>query len=248
MRMNREGSGPTGHLRGERPSKRVSAWSEATGGDEQGTAVEVFNETVVRGKRVKVEVGQAAAYVHVGDGILLTSEKGQSEQLMHLAADALEGLGFRVSDGRGDQEVEKIVGYVAERRPARLRLPVRKARLLHDALIHLALKPTVCVETLRSAVGVWIWGVLLRRAFWWPSAREEVRWMAGAVMGLYADWGSPLLLAVLATDAGGAPIWRTKEVSAQWSLGSPPSWPKQRGWQAQSQSWCPQEQESSRDS
>lgn len=40
---------------------------------------------------------------------------------MEAAADALEAAGFVVPDRRSDAEVDKVVGYVADREPARLR-------------------------------------------------------------------------------------------------------------------------------
>ena len=121
------------------------------------------------------------------------------------------------------------MGYEPERSPARLRVPLKKAWLLHESLRWLVAQPTVYVEDLRAAVGVWIWAALLarhwlalpynvfqfmnsferRRVPWWESARHEVRVMSWAVMGLYADLGAPFSPLLFATDAEGPTTWTT---------------------------------------
>ena len=79
------------------------------------------------------------------------------------------------------------------------------------------------METLHSAVSLWVWGALLCRDTlsvahnvftfidrfehgfhrWWHKARAEVRGMAYILIGLRADLGAPLLPLVFATDAEG---------------------------------------------
>lgn len=82
---------------------------------------------------------------------------------MESAADGLEAAGFVVPDRRSDAEVDKIVGYVADRAPARLRLPGHKAALLASALFYASRCRRLHCEQLRAAVGVWVWAALLRR-------------------------------------------------------------------------------------
>ena len=97
-----------------------------------------------------------------------------------------------------DGDVEKVVGYEVVRKPAEFRLLLRKMVLLREALLYLAGRPVVSTEVLRSLMGMWIFGALLRRELlsiphslfrfidkhagetigWWPTARREVRTMA----------------------------------------------------------------------
>ena len=119
--------------------------------------------------------------------------------------------------------MDRIVGYEVERSPAGVRFPAKKAVVLQDALRSLAALQHVSIRTLRSAVGVWIWGALLRRellciphaifkfmdryegrvALWWPSARHELRIMADLIQYMFADIGAPLSPVLFASDAQG---------------------------------------------
>ena len=120
--------------------------------------------------------------------------------------------------------LERIPEYQPQAKPARLMLPDKRLALFIASLR----APTRCqqvnVDLLRSVVGVWIWGALLRRealsiphavfnfmdrfpeqwARWWRSARGETRAMAHAVPLLFYDAGAPLLETIFAADAQGA--------------------------------------------
>lgn len=116
----------------------MSAWGCRVPPGGTGEAACVVNEEAARGRRVTLRDGQRAFYLHVDDGIVL-GERGCSvprrvDELM--AADGLESVGFVVPDRRSDADVDKIVGYVVDRAPARLRLPERKAALLSKALYY----------------------------------------------------------------------------------------------------------------
>ena len=230
-RMAAEGSGPGGWLRGSRSIRRVSAWSlTARGAD--GHGVSFLNELAARGTRAILDGQQHAFYLHVDDGLLMSERASKSaptqqhacDQLLPMAAEGLENIGFVVSDQLPDCELEKIVGYVPVRKPAELRLPEAKGVHLSEGLRWTASCRMVHTGVLRALTGVWIWGALLRRellciphavfrfmdAFpdqlvsWWPSARREVECMAAAVPLMVARLGAPLADTVFATDAMGA--------------------------------------------
>ena len=210
-RFAHHGTGPTGWQRCGTRTQRVSAWSRkasALG----GTGVALLNEHAVRGHNAIIEPGQVACYMHVDDGVIVGDPKDErsTDALMHVCADALEDVGFQVDDRQGNDKLEKVVGYVIQRHPAQLRLPAAKSVLLTDSLRLLARQPLVDVDKLRSVLGLWIWGALLRRELlsiphavfklievheghvvqWWPSARREVQSMANAVLAMYADLGA----------------------------------------------------------
>jgi len=143
---------------------------------------------------------------------------------MNEVADALETLGFVVTDRTASFKVEKVIGYQPSMSPARLDVPDRKLALLYDALAWCTRCPQVHTGVLHSLVGMWIWAALLRREVlsvphsvftlldklpnqlvaWWPSARSEVRCMANLVPLLFYDAGAPLAPTVFATDAMGS--------------------------------------------
>jgi len=143
---------------------------------------------------------------------------------MNVLADALEDVGFVVTDRNSADSLEKIIGYRPQRSPARLELPIARGVVLRDALYFLASSSIVCTTQLRSVVSVWIWAALLRRdalsipqcifgflekfidctVAWWPSARREAKSMADVVPWLFADPGAPLCPVIMATDAMGA--------------------------------------------
>ena len=171
-------------------------------------------------------------YLHVDDGLLMSERASKSapiqqhacDQLLPMAVEGLENIGFVVSDQLPDCELERIVGYVPVRKPAELRLPEAKGVHLSEGLRWTASCRMVHTGVLRALTGVWIWGALLRRellciphavfrfmdAFpdqlvsWWPSARREVECMAAAVPLMVARLGAPLADTVFATDAMGA--------------------------------------------
>ena len=225
LRFRRDGTGPTGWQRTSERTLRVGNWSRRAARAED-CAVAVLNEDAVRGKSVTLQHQQLACYVHVDDGVLLASRRhpGLTDKVMHRCADALEAAGFHVPDRVSDGSVAKIIGYEPQSRPARLLLPSARAVLLIDALRQLARQQPVEVDQVRSLLGVWIWGALLkrellsvpqslfqfvdkfagRRVDWWPTARRELLCMASLVQAMYADLGAKLTPTVFATDAMGA--------------------------------------------
>ncbi len=224
LRFAVSGAGPTGWRRSSAPAPRITAWSnKCTPTCRCATAV--LNEASARGKGVVVDRGQTALYVHVDDGVVLAAGgTGLANAVMNGCGDALEDIGFEVSNRQPFPELHKIVGYEPERRPARLRLPAERGALLQQALRHQTTLVLVDTRVLRSLTGVWVWAALLRRDVltipyvffkfldfadgavvpWWRSARREVSSMATAVAALYADLGAPLAPVLFATDAMGA--------------------------------------------
>lgn len=155
---------------------------------------------------------------------------------MRSAADSLEAAGFVVPDRRSDADVGKLVGYEAERSPARLRLPLRKAAVLAKAMLHISRCPTLECEQLRAVIGVWVWAALLRRdvlaapatvferlethegrrARLWPSVRRELRAMASLLRITEANLGARLPGVIFATDAMGADLASQEDTVQSW--------------------------------
>ena len=144
--------------------------------------------------------------------------------LVDAAANQLESAGFDVKDRQYDPHLEKIVGYSVCRSPARLELPVKRASLLRQALRWTVGQAFVDTGALRSLVGVWIWGALLRRellsiphaifrfmnfhdgarAKWWQSARREISVMAEVIPMMFMHLGAPVSPVLFATDPRGS--------------------------------------------
>jgi len=142
---------------------------------------------------------------------------------MHVLGDELELLGFVVDDRQPGGTVARIIGYAPQASPARLCLPGDKAAWLHDALLWVASRFRVDTAVLRSLLGFWIWGALLRRDLlcipqtifsfldrfenqeveWWSCVRLEVVALARVVPWMFADIGAPLCPLLFATDAQG---------------------------------------------
>jgi hypothetical protein len=143
---------------------------------------------------------------------------------MHRCADALEGLGFVVTDRQQAAQVTKIVGYQPRRTPARMELPDQKSVDLRGSLLWLSEQTAAHAGVVRSVVSIWIWCALLRRdvlclaqhvftwlerydeevALLWPSVRRELRCMGKVVPLVYADVGARLGRVMYASDAMGA--------------------------------------------
>jgi len=132
-------------------------------------------------------------------------------------------VGFTVNDVRKDAEVDKVVGYVVSRSPARLQLPLSKVIDLWEglaAVLRMLWAPMPLVATL---TGIWVWGALLRREVLaipfllfkqleydegrvvrlWPGVRAELRAMQRALPLMFLDLGAPMARALFATDARG---------------------------------------------
>ena len=169
---------------------------------------------------------QLAGYLHVDDTLVMGdgSHAGITGKVMEELANGSESLGFLVPERLHDHQLEKVVGYSIDRRPAAFRLHLKKAAQLQDGLRRMVAAPMVRVDSLRSVIGVWIWGSLLRRELlsvphsvfkfmdrcagkcvrWWATARSEVQFMATLVAFMKAEVGAPLSPVLFASDAQGS--------------------------------------------
>ena len=227
LKMSAKHTGPTGALSSHNsfPAPRVTAWSSWKNSVRPG--VVLLNEATSKGQSLVVRHVQAATYVHVDDTVFVSRDGDHSchcDRLMSETVAGLEAVGFKVSQQNKSGEVEKVVGYEVVNKPAEFRLPLRKMALLQIAMMGLAGQKFVSIDVLRSLVGMWIFGSLLRRELlsiphsvfkfmeehdgmvvaWWQSARDEVRAMARVTSLMVCQVGSPLLPWLFATDAMGA--------------------------------------------
>ena len=150
---------------GDVPLARITSWSVGQTGAAPG--ISIRNETAARGAGVILGASSQAFYLHVDDGVIAASSPpasaGAADATMNLLADALEDVGFVVTDRNSADTLDKIIGYRPQRSQARLELPINRGVMLHDALDFLASVSIVCTTQLRSVVSVWIWAALLRR-------------------------------------------------------------------------------------
>ena len=202
----------------------VSAWGERSSAR---PAVAVRNEDVLRGRGLMLDGPQQAFYLHVDDGLVMAGGKHggpTATRTMHHLADALVEAGFVVDDRTEASAMTKVLGYAPQASPAQLRLPPRRSRALALQLGELAECRKLDTEELRSLLGVWIWGALLRRELLcipsavfrllerhpqrlmepWATVRRELRAMAKVVPLMYADLGAPPAEVYFAADAMGA--------------------------------------------
>ena len=160
------GSGPTGALHADvaECAPRVTHWS--TWSDQHRQGAVLLNEAVVRRQNVNINKDQTATYVHVDDTVFVSAQSQDrlhADSLLDVTVGALERLGFTVTQQSRSGELTKVVGYELVQSPATFRLPVNKMVLLRLALLELADSRWIQVRTLRSVVGVWIFGALLCR-------------------------------------------------------------------------------------
>eukprot|EP00438_Fugacium_kawagutii_P019968 Skav222678 [mRNA] locus=scaffold1471:8076:12526:- [translate_table: standard] len=226
-KMYEGNAGPTGSLLlpGETSAPRITAWS--TCGTSGGPGIALLNEATARSCSVRLDQNQSAVYVHVDDTVFIsTSSSGKlhSDKLLDETVSRLGLVGFQVTQQSRSGSLDKVVGYEVVRKPAQFRLPLKKMALLREALLYLVNQPKVSVDVLRSLLGMWIFGSLLRRELlsiphaifhfidrhagevvnWWPTARDEVRAMAHTVSLMSVHVGAPILPWLFATDAMGA--------------------------------------------
>lgn len=221
--------GPTGPLRDHTcPQPRNTYWSSRAGRHRGG--VLMLNEAVEQGESTRLSYSQAAVYVHVDDTVCIgDSDRGpfHSDSLLDAVVGALEQVGFAVSQQQRDDEVNKILGYEVQRSPAMFRLPRKKMVLLGHALMEESQRKHADIPLLRSLVGMWIHGALLRRellsiphsvfkfmdtceeagimsAKWWNATRLEVQTMARSTGFMEVHVGAPILPWLFATDAMGS--------------------------------------------
>ncbi|CAK0821636.1 unnamed protein product, partial [Prorocentrum cordatum] len=220
------GLGGTGWRRPPEADRAVTAWSSRS---TAAPAVAVRNEDVLRGRGLVLDGPQMAFYLHVDDGVAMAGGNGcgpRATGKMHQLADALAEAGFVVTDRTEASDMQKVLGYAPQARPAQLRLPPKRARELVQQLEAMGATRTLHTEELRSLLGVWIWGALLRRELLcipsavfrlleryphqrvstWATVRRELRAMAKVVPLMYADLGAPPAPVHFAADAMGANV------------------------------------------
>ena len=165
-RMAESNSGPTGALRNslDVAAPRITSWSVWSVTGKQG--VVLLNEATARSQSLVIDEKQSATYVHVDDTVFISDAKAEQlhcNKLLDEAVAGLEAVGFQVSQQVRAGELEKVVGYEVVAKPAQFRFPLKKAALLQIALRGLAGQKKVAVDSLRSLVGMWIFGSLLKR-------------------------------------------------------------------------------------
>ena len=224
--MRSTNAGPTGALKvsSDLAAPRITAWSTQSRGSRGGVAV--LNESSAKCFSTVVDERQSAVYVHVDDTVLISDSAAKelhSDELLGEVVGGLSSLGFEVSQQARDGQLEKVVGYEVVRHPASFRLPLKKQLLLKEALLQVASGRMVQIDVLRSLVGMWIFGALLRRELlsiphsvfhfmdehqgettvWWESARQEIKAMAVMVPYMSCHLGSKWGPWLFATDAMG---------------------------------------------
>jgi len=168
-RYHREGSGPTGARSSPGARPRVTHWGRRApiGAPPRALpAVAFLNEDVERHRRTTLRRDQMGFYLHVDDGLAMgvsaTGPDG-TDALMHATANGWERAGFVVKDRRTANEVLKVVGYEISQAPPRVQLPGRRSAQLHDDMTSIIMAEEVWLSVLSSALGVWVWGAVLRR-------------------------------------------------------------------------------------
>ncbi|CAK0872525.1 unnamed protein product [Prorocentrum cordatum] len=220
------GLGGTGWRRPPEADRAVTAWGSRS---TTAPAVAVRNEDVLRGRGLVLDGPQMAFYLHVDDGVVMAGGSGcgpRATGKMHQLAGALAEAGFVVTDRTEASDMQKVLGYAPQARPAQLRLPPKRARELVQQLEAMGATRTLHTEELRSLLGAWIWGALLRRELLcipsavfrlleryphqrvstWATVRRELRAMARVVPLMYADLGAPPAPVYFAADAMGANV------------------------------------------
>ena len=227
QRMWLQFAGPTGALTTGAilPRPRVTTWSSQGNGGRGG--ITLLNEAVAKRFTCEVSCNQSAAYIHVDDTVIISDAKSvalHSDSILDVVVGDLKKVGFQVSQIDRNADVEKVVGYEVRRKPAQFRLPGKKMCLLRESLFELANAKTVDISILRTIVGMWVFGALLKRDLlaiphslfhfmeefegqrvsWWESARQEVRAMAAVTMLMYCELGAKCIPWCFATDAMGS--------------------------------------------
>ncbi len=84
----------------------------------------------VKGTQVVPGPHQLAAYVHVDDGLVFSGTANSQHVVdtwVHTMANALEEVGFTVTDRQVEGSLQKLVGYEPQTSPARLMMNRKKA-------------------------------------------------------------------------------------------------------------------------
>ena len=215
------GKGPTGWIMDGAPCRRITNWSSLAT-DDSGLSVTFLNESAARSEKAVISPYCAGFYLHVDDGLFAADSQEHSAGLMRTSADALEEKGFRVCDRQ--EYLTKTVGYSVQRKPAKLFFPLDKGAKLRSALRWVASCRRVQVDVIRSLIGVWIHGALLRRDLLsipyhvfkfveefqgqvrplWASVRAELLLMSNLICFMEAAVGRPAATTIFASDAQGA--------------------------------------------
>ena len=148
-----------------------------------------------------------------------------ADSLLGVTVEALEHLGFTVTQQSRSGELTKVVGYELISEPGHFPVASQQDGVVEASIVGACRQDDGSqVRTLRSVVGVWIFGALLCRdllsiphsifhfmteyedslAEWWPSARREARMMARVTGLMQCHVGSAILPWLFATDAMGA--------------------------------------------
>ena len=209
-------------LMSQLPSVRSTYWSHE-GVPGLTKSLYMINEHGKSGKRAIVNSNSNAFYLHVDDGIVLSASADEADHCMNLTGDSLEDVGFSVKDRNKSSELSKTLGYTVLHDPPGFEYPREKAELLRIAMRRAVSQPRVQVEALRSLLGIWLFGALLRRELlsvassifkfvevkqegvhaWWPSARREFLHMSNLVCFMRVNIALPDAPVMFATDAQG---------------------------------------------
>ena len=220
------GEGPTGYLhRGEAVPTSTCLSTEP--GPQCPFGFVITNECATSRRHVILSRDRGSGYLHVDDFLVLVDKPSpiKAGPLMELFADQFESGGFAVpSNERQHPDIlQKAVGYHVVQSPAQLRLPDSKRFPLFHVLLRLANHRKVEVETLRSIVGVILFGALLNRQLicipfatfqfieqfseqrveMWQSVRNELLMMARSVIFMVHHVSRPFGNVLFATDAMG---------------------------------------------
>jgi len=226
--FTRTGCGVTGAIRVLGAPSTTSSWGWRSDPLlDDSIAFTFLNEDVERRQQCALRKGQAAHYLHVDDGLLITSAgdgAAASTAAMHQVADAWESAGFVVDERREPVELDKVVGYAVTRQPPELRLPANRLQELYVRLTFLMLAQVVDRALLEATLGVWVWGAILRRELLsvprsvyhqldrddggptlrlWASTRRELRAMRDLLPLMAMRPGSKPGPWIFATDARG---------------------------------------------
>ncbi len=106
VRWHRTGEGPTGWRLGATPTRHVTSWSSRAR-NRLGHGVAFLNEATALSKRTLVNDRNSAFYLHVDDGLFPAREPYQADAIMNYSADALQTVGFSVTDRTVSKKIKK---------------------------------------------------------------------------------------------------------------------------------------------